>query len=901
MPAALDMRSIALPGFEVVAEIGQGTFARVYLARQPNLADRFVILKIAVDTVSETQTLARLQHQNIVPVYAAFNTVSHGVVCMPYRGTVTLQQVYNRLHKLGSLPISGRALADCFLACRGGTTLNSHPTKVSTHPVGSTQSRSHPEIEASTTQIVPTDSPNEEHGPGTATCDIEPYALPAELSHQVTELDIPGMSAPSLIDELHALTYPESVLWLGCRIAEGLAHAHDRGIMHRDLKPSNVLWADDGQPMLLDFNMAADENQQPSQRIGGTLEYMSPEDLQQMSQCKIDGADARSDLFSLGMVLHQFMTLTHPGGKSDWSSPFAQRLRETLERRAEPWIDARTLNRAVSPAVNAIIQKCLAHDPADRYQSAHDLIEDIRRHLADKPLRFAGNPSLRERTGKWRRRHPRLASWTTAATLIVILLFSGMAYAEHREQRHRLLEARAKHTAFQEDLTAVQFAMTYQTGDPSRIDEALRIGQRAIRRYEILDNPTWANDTLVQGLPEAERRTLAEEAGLLFYLLARAGALKGTVESRQAALKFSEQSKACFEIVGVRSTVMAKYLKAREQVVAGQFAEAVPLLLDVTRKEPRNVFALFLMAQCQDLLDQPRQAIGWYTACIAVWPDAHQLYFNRGLAHQAAGDYDQSILDFDEVLRRQPDSAPGCIARATSLQMLAKHEQAIADLNHALELGSKETRIYFLRALSRDALGENSLAAEDRAEGQRREPSDASSFIGRGYYRLESNPTAAIADFDKALELNPRSELALQNKAHALSEKLNRPADALPTLNRMIELDPDNLLHVADRGVLLARLGKTEAARKDANSCIEANASADVLYRAGCIYALTANGNPNDQRKAIQLVATAIRHGFGHEYLATDDDLKAIRSHPEFKKLLASVSDIEKASQPENP
>ena len=78
------------------------------------------------------------------------------------------------------------------------------------------------------------------------------------------------------------LTYVEAVLWLAARLADGLAHAHARGIVHRDLKPANILLTDEGQPMLLDFNLSEDTKLNRSEsavRIGGTLPYMAPEQL----------------------------------------------------------------------------------------------------------------------------------------------------------------------------------------------------------------------------------------------------------------------------------------------------------------------------------------------------------------------------------------------------------------------------------------------------------------------------------------------------------------------------------------------------------------------------------------------------------------------------------------------
>ena len=76
-------------GFELVAVLGRGTFGRVYLARQGELSDRFVALKISTNLTGESRTLARLQHTNIVPIYSVHRVDSFQAVCMPYFGATT--------------------------------------------------------------------------------------------------------------------------------------------------------------------------------------------------------------------------------------------------------------------------------------------------------------------------------------------------------------------------------------------------------------------------------------------------------------------------------------------------------------------------------------------------------------------------------------------------------------------------------------------------------------------------------------------------------------------------------------------------------------------------------------------------------------------------------------------
>src|SRR5262249_35841636 len=111
--------------------------------------------------------------------------------------------------------------------------------------------------------------------------------------------------------------------------------------------------------------------------------------------------------------------------------------------RMKPAPSLRKLNPKVSPAVESIVARCLDPDQARRYQNAADLHEDLERHLKNLPLKHAPEPSLRERLQKWGRRHPRLASTssaTLAAALIIVMLGFGMAALREQLARHEATE-----------------------------------------------------------------------------------------------------------------------------------------------------------------------------------------------------------------------------------------------------------------------------------------------------------------------------------------------------------------------------------------------------------------------------------------------------------------------------
>ena len=128
--------------------------------------------------------------------------------------------------------------------------------------------------------------------------------------------DGPGRGRPPESNPRPALVRPGDGLVGLPKLAEALAHAHDRGILHRDIKPSNVLVTSDALPMLLDFNLAgepwADREEIEADRPGGTIAYMAPEHLEAVAQGEDNGLDARADVFSLGVLLFEALTGSRP-------------------------------------------------------------------------------------------------------------------------------------------------------------------------------------------------------------------------------------------------------------------------------------------------------------------------------------------------------------------------------------------------------------------------------------------------------------------------------------------------------------------------------------------------------------------------------------------------------------
>ncbi|HEV3204470.1 MAG TPA: serine/threonine-protein kinase, partial [Gemmataceae bacterium] len=243
-----------LGDFRLLAELGRGGQGCVFLATQPSLSDRPMVLKItACDDGREHLSLARLQNTHIVPLYwvETFPERNVRVLCMPYFGNATFKQILDQVQEIPLSKRNGQHLLDAL---------------------------------AKIQEKVPVRLPS--RGP-------------------IRQL-------------LAKATYVQAICWIGSFLAEALNYAHERDLIHLDLKPSNILLGADGQPMLLDFHLTQKPihpDDPPPKWLGGTPPYMSPEQKAAVAAVQNEKpvpsvVDARADIYSLGIMLYEAL-----GGK----------------------------------------------------------------------------------------------------------------------------------------------------------------------------------------------------------------------------------------------------------------------------------------------------------------------------------------------------------------------------------------------------------------------------------------------------------------------------------------------------------------------------------------------------------------------------------------------------------
>ena len=297
------------------------------------------------------------------------------------------------------------------------------------------------------------------------------------------------------------------LLTLSLKIAEAIEHAHRRGILHNDIKPANILVDERGTPYLLDFNLASDPMSTEGWRnIGGTLPFMPPEAIRALTEGHPQ-VDERSDLYALGAVLYEAIVGRRPFVET---TDLQQAMRDRDSLNWPP-------GTAPTPGLQSIVSKCLACEPNDRYQSATQLVEDLRHQLQDEPLRYARNTSLPERFSKWCRRHPRLSSSTTLFLVVFIVGFLSLLAWNARGRQMAKLAATNAFTQFMSDAQQLTTQLSALELELSEGEEVLRQGESLVHGY--LDHRPWHDSFPHQQLGDVERAAAKATLRQLAFLL----------------------------------------------------------------------------------------------------------------------------------------------------------------------------------------------------------------------------------------------------------------------------------------------------------------------------------------------------------------------------------------------
>src|SRR5579864_4225433 len=516
-----------LGDYRIVREIGRGGMGVVYEAEQISLGRRVALKVLPGHVVGDRKALerfhreakaaARLHHTNIVPVYEVGREGDLSFYAMQLIEGQGLEQVIDELARLRkpnrqpdgygpAAPESPEVPATANLSPiaasvrRRKRALNSVAASLLSGRL-LTQGLELPAGVASAMIELGTT----EHFNPDATLDVAPaatikdHSLAAPVADVSSSAVLPGGTAISSVESsVRRQAFFRSVAQIGRQAAQGLAYAHARGIIHRDIKPSNMLLDTAGVLWITDFGLAKteDDGLTATGDLLGTLRYMAPERFR-------GEGDARADIYALGLTLYELLTLRPAYDSSD-------RLQLIEQIKAEDPARPRSLDSRISRDLETIILKASDKDPARRYPTADAMAEDLRRFLADEPIR-ARQVSAAERYWRWARRNPVIAVLGGVLTAVLVVGFAVMAVLWSRAERSASIarsnelnaqalatkEAKSRGQAQAQEQIALEKAeLLAQEDYVNRIDRAYR---------EVQDDNVALAEDLLHGCPRERR------------------------------------------------------------------------------------------------------------------------------------------------------------------------------------------------------------------------------------------------------------------------------------------------------------------------------------------------------------------------------------------------------------
>ncbi len=569
----------------------------------------------------------------------------------------------------------------------------------------------------------------------------------AEGVHYIAQELIPGgRTASHWMDELRRQDsmvpgHFGLVAEMVAAVADALQLAHDEGIVHRDIKPGNILLTEEGSPKVADFGLARVDDTMDLSHTGevlGTPYYLSPEQLTARG-----GIDARSDVFSLGVTLYEFLTLTRPFAGDNVREVYRQVLLH------DPSPPAR-IGFGVPNDLSVICMAAMEKDPDRRYRTAREFADDLRRYLAHEPI-LARPPGVLTRSVRWSQRHPVVTvGGSLSAAGIVLSAVLGIRALKAESGRDLALEEadqQAKAAASAQAMAGEREAAERRILETFRslvknADPDIQPGEAAAARA-VMDVAMLAIDRDFAGLlaeQEALRASAANTYDSLGLYEEAERLLRRVAEDRAARLgpdhEFTMHSRYS---LGSQLRKMGALEESREVLtsllgqVRSRLGESSDLSLDVMNglgllarderrfdvqerwarrmlelAESRGTEAESYLAMASNLLAIALSRSGNMEEASAIWEalleerlrsygaddrEVIRIQGNLGVLHMSHGDPDAALPFLREALgglerskgRDHPDSLDMLMKVGSVLGMLGRSEEAEDALSDAVE------------------------------------------------------------------------------------------------------------------------------------------------------------------------------------------------------------------------
>ncbi|HEX5227044.1 MAG TPA: protein kinase [Bryobacteraceae bacterium] len=619
---------------------------------------------------------------------------------------------------------------------------------------------------------------------------------------------VQGMDLADLIAKTGKLQ-TERVVNIAKQLASALEAAHAEDVVHRDLKPRNVLITVDDHAFVSDFGLAKslDAETTAMTRAGevlGTPRYMSPE------QAESKAADHRSDIYSLGVILYEMATGEAPFNAESSLQVMFQHVQQAPK-------DPRLVNPEIPEYLATIILKCLEKNPANRYQSAAELLADLE----------SATPATRE--VRLRIAETRYPKWLFAATGVVLLIGVGLAVRPVRERVFgRVSSSIGKSSAASAANAKFVALMPLRVigQDPALQYEAEGVVDALSAKLFQMKNVHLASPAAADKINPADPvNKIAKQLGAKLVLQ---GSMQGSADKIDVVLNLSDSTGKQLwtkEFSGVRQDL----LTIEDQIYNGLVTalDLKPTDEELARNALRpteNADAYELYLKGRDILRGKRDvkrvqsAIDFYQQ--AIQKDSSFALAYAGLADASLvmynlsqdGAWSQKAVSAAEHAQTLNDEIPEVhFALGNVYGATGKNAEAIVELKRALTLAPNSDEGY-------RHLGDVYLASGKEAEAIQayQQAIDANQYywlnynkLGSAYFQIGQTQKATDA-FRRVIELAPDSEVGYENLG-LVNFQAGKWNDAVIQFQKALKLEPSEGLYL-NMGVTYFFLGhRTDA------------------------------------------------------------------------------------------
>jgi TolB-like protein/tetratricopeptide (TPR) repeat protein len=571
------------------------------------------------------------------------------------------------------------------------------------------------------------------------------------------------IEGPSLKDTIEAgpLELDEAVN-IAIQAAQGLTAAHEKGIVHRDIKSANIMITEKGQATIMDFGLARSADRSQLTREGttlGTIAYMSPE------QAQVQTVDHRSDIWSLGVVLYEMIAAKQPfRGEYDQVVVYS-----IINSDPEPLSSLRT---GVPTALETIVTRCLAKDPAERYQTAKDLVADLQRWQRPESTQ---SWQARVEQAKARRRG-RGGFNTPMGRGLWLLLISVPAIAVLITTVivPRYFSPVIEQPGPKREMIAV---LPFENlGPPGEEYFADGITEELIARLAKIKGLGVIARTSVMQYKETEKtiENIGDELGVDYVLEGtirwqRLSDTQSRVRITPQLIRVSDETHVWAEVY---QRDMTDIFVIQEEI-AGQVVTALDItLLDSGKKGPRD--------------QNPTDNTAAYRAYLEG-----RFWWNK----RSREGFDKAIVLFDEAIGIDPEYALAYAGKAECYCMLAIHLARPAEF------------IEIARAAAKKALEIDDSLPE------------AHSALGWIAWVYDYDFEAAERSFQRAIDLDP-SYATAHNWYGVMLACIGRDDEAVHTMTRAQQLDPASMIINRDLACVLSWVGRLDDAERQLEKTI---------------------------------------------------------------------------------